>query len=67
MAAILGAVPFLSPFWASFPAFLELIFAQRQLTKALLLLISSYFPSFFVDSTIYGEIKRFVKRHSNEF
>jgi hypothetical protein len=59
MAAVFGAVPFLSAFWASFPAFLDLFFGQSLRTKAVLLLISAYFPSFFVDSTIYGEIKRY--------
>ncbi|XP_054166096.1 transmembrane protein 245-like [Oppia nitens] len=57
MAATFGAIPFLSAFWASFPAFLDLFFVQNETTKAVLLLIVAYTPSFFVDSTIYSEIK----------
>ncbi|CAG2100895.1 unnamed protein product [Medioppia subpectinata] len=57
MAAMFGAIPFISAFWASFPTFLDLFFVQNQTTKAILLLITAYFPAFFVDSTIYSEIK----------
>ena len=66
MAAVFGAVPFLSAFWASFPAFLELFFGQSQRIKAILLLITAYFPSLFVDSTIYSEIKRYFDYNSNK-
>ena len=57
LAAVFGAVPFISSYWASVPAVIELWLVNGSNWKALLMLIASFAPSYFVDSMIYSEIK----------
>jgi len=52
-----GAVPILMPYWAAFPAVLELWLIQGQWTKALIMLLAQMAPMSAVDTQIYSEIK----------
>lgn len=56
-AAIFAAVPLLMPYWAAFPAVLELWLIQGQWTRALALLGAQMAPMSVVDAQIYSEIK----------
>lgn len=56
-AAIFAAVPLLMPYWAVFPAVLELWLIQGHWTKALLMLLAQMAPMGVVDAQIYSEIK----------
>ena len=55
--ALFGAVPILGPYWAAFPAVLELWLIQGHWTKALLMLCAQMAPMSVVDTQIYREIK----------
>ncbi|ODM93815.1 Transmembrane protein [Orchesella cincta] len=55
-AAIFAAVPLLMPYWAAFPAVLELWLIQGQWTKALFMLLAQMLPMSCVDAQIYSEI-----------
>ncbi|XP_044728821.1 transmembrane protein 245 [Chrysoperla carnea] len=57
LATILGAVPFLGPYWACFPAVLDLWLSQDQLFLACMFAICQFAPCAFIDATIYQEIK----------
>lgn len=56
-AAIFAAVPFLMPYWAAFPAILELWLIQGEWTRALIMLGVTMAPMSMVDAQIYSEIK----------
>ncbi|CAL8141171.1 unnamed protein product [Orchesella dallaii] len=55
-AAVFAAVPLLMPYWAAFPAVLELWLIQGQWTKALFMLVAQMLPMSCVDAQIYSEI-----------
>ena len=57
LAAVFGAVPFISSYWASFPAVIELWLVNGSKWKALLMALSAISPTYIVDSAIYSEIK----------
>lgn len=56
ISALFGAVPFISPYWASMPACLDLYLAS-QVSQAILMLLLATIPSSFVTTAFYGEIK----------
>ncbi|XP_068081448.1 transmembrane protein 245 isoform X2 [Anabrus simplex] len=57
MATVFGAVPFIGPYWASFPAMLELYFSQDNGLAALMLLVVQFVAASVVDGFVYSEIK----------
>lgn len=56
ISALFGAVPFISPYWASLPACLDLYFAG-QVSQSILMLVLATVPSSFVTTAFYSEIK----------
>lgn len=56
ISALFGAVPFISPYWASVPACLDLWLAG-QVSQAVMLLFLAAIPSSFVTTAFYSEIK----------
>ena len=56
ISALFGAVPFISPYWASIPACLDLYLAG-QVSQSLLMLLLATVPSSFVTTAFYSEIK----------
>lgn len=56
ISMILGAVPFISPYWASVPAALDLCLSEHW-TQGLLMFLFATVPSSFVISKFYSEIK----------
>lgn len=56
ISALFGAVPFVSPYWASLPACLDLYLAG-QVSQSILMLVLATVPSSFVTTAFYSEIK----------
>lgn len=56
ISAVFGAVPFISPYWASLPACLDLYLAG-QVSQSILMLLLATVPSSFVTTAFYSEIK----------
>lgn len=56
ISALFGAVPFVSPYWASVPACFDL-WLSGQVSQAVLMLLLATIPSSFVTTAFYGEIK----------
>lgn len=56
VSALFGAVPFISPYWASVPACLGL-YLSGQVSQAILMLLLAYIPSSYVTTVFYSEIK----------
>ena len=56
ISALFGAVPFISPYWASVPACVDLYLAGN-ISQAVLMLILATVPSSFVTTAFYSEIK----------
>eukprot|EP00731_Ephydatia_muelleri_P012872 Em0007g182a len=57
LAAIVGAVPFVGPYWAALPAVLELWLVEKQLVLALCLLGLLLLPYFLLDNILYEEVE----------
>ncbi|CAG7832253.1 unnamed protein product [Allacma fusca] len=55
-AGLFAAVPLLMPYWAAFPAVLELWLIQDHWPKALCMLLAQMAPMSAVDTQIYSEI-----------
>lgn len=56
ISALFGAVPFISPYWASVPACIDL-WLSGQVSQSVLMLILATVPSSFVTTAFYSEIK----------
>lgn len=56
ISALFGAVPFISPYWASVPACFDL-WLSGQVSQAVLMLLLATIPSSFVTTAFYSEIK----------
>lgn len=56
ISMIFGAVPIISPYWASVPAIIDLCWSEHW-SQGLLMLLFATLPSSFVISTFYSEIK----------
>lgn len=56
ISALFGAVPFISPYWASVPACFDL-WLSGQVSQAVLMLLLATIPSSFVTTSFYSEIK----------
>lgn len=56
ISALFGAVPFISPYWASLPACLDL-YLSGQVSQSMLMLVLAVVPSSFVTTAFYSEIK----------
>lgn len=56
ISAIFGAVPFLSPYWASIPAIIDLWISGLKAQSIILALLATI-PSSFVSTAFYSEIK----------
>lgn len=56
ISALFGAVPFISPYWASVPACIDL-WLSGQVSQAVLMLLLATIPSSFVTTAFYSEIK----------
>lgn len=56
ISALFGAVPFISPYWASVPACFDL-WISGHVSQAVLMLILATVPSSFVTTAFYSEIK----------
>jgi predicted PurR-regulated permease PerM len=56
ISALFGAVPFVSPYWASLPACLDL-YLSGQVSQSILMLVLAIVPSSFVTTAFYSEIK----------
>ena len=57
LAAIVGALPFVGPYWAALPAVLELWLVEKQLILALCLLGLLLLPYFLLDNILYKEVE----------
>ena len=57
LAGIAGAIPFVSPYWVSLPAILELWLLENSPLAAVALLVLALVPVLFVDTLINGEIE----------
>jgi len=56
ISAVFGAIPFVSPYWASVPACLDL-YLDGQVLQSILMLLLATVPSSFVTTAFYSEIK----------
>lgn len=56
ISALFGAVPFISPYWASIPACFDL-WLSGQASQAILMLILATLPSSWLTTSFYSEIK----------
>lgn len=56
ISALFGAVPFISPYWASVPACFDL-WLSGHVSQAVLMLLLATIPSSFVTTAFYSEIK----------
>ncbi|KAL7060245.1 hypothetical protein AAHC03_09816 [Spirometra sp. Aus1] len=56
-ATILGAIPIVSPYWATLPGVIELLFVRGSYWLTLLLFGLHLLPHFFLDTALYSEIK----------
>lgn len=56
ISAVFGAVPFISPYWASVPACFDL-WLSGHVSQAVLMLLLATIPSSFVTTAFYSEIK----------
>ena len=57
LAAIVGTLPFVGPYWAALPAVLELWLVEKQLILALCLLGLLLLPYFLLDNILYKEVE----------
>ncbi|CAH8452819.1 unnamed protein product [Schistosoma turkestanicum] len=57
LAALLGAVPIIGTYWAVLPGVIEIIIIRQSLSQAGLLILFHLLPTYFVDISVYREIK----------
>ena len=55
-----AAIPFVGPYWASFPGVVDLWLVQDQGLAAIGFFLAHMLPSYVVDTAIYSEIKEWV-------
>ena len=60
LAAVFAAIPFVGPYWASFPGVVDLWLVQDQGLAAIGFFLAHMLPSYVVDTAIYSEIKEWV-------
>ena len=60
MAALFGAVPFITTYWAALPGVLELLLVRGEPFLALTLFLAHLLPTYFVEPALYSDIAGFA-------